>query len=114
MNKLLKIKNIFNEVVAVELSISKYNSGQLAVQLIEKETECPYLIATVNVPDIKVLLENQIIIKNYSENKGIIDFFIDNGLIKEDYNSFYVGHGGECCICKMTKKFMDLVENEME
>jgi len=114
MSKVLKIKNIFNEVVAVELSFSRYSCGQLAIQLVEKETKCPYLTATVNVSEIKALLPNQIIIKNYSENRGIIDFFVDNGLVKEDYGNFYVGHGSECCICTMTKEFMSLVQGEIE
>ena len=114
MSKVLKIKNIFNEVVTVELSFSRYSSGQLAIQIIEKETKCPYLTATVNVSEIKALLPNQIIIKNYSENRGVIDFFVENGLINKEYNSFYVGLGGECCICTMTKEFMSLVQDEIE
>ena len=109
MTKKFAIKNQYNnEITAVALIFSKYENNRLAIDLIEEETKCPYARGTINIPEIAVLLDNQIIIKNYSENEGMVDFFIDNELIKKDYSNFYVGHGGECCIVTMTDNLQAL------
>lgn len=98
----------------VFLKFGRYNNGRLAIEIISSKDYTPYARATVNVPEIGVLLDNQIIIKNYSENKDMIDFFVDNNLVEEDYGNFYIAHGSECCIATMTKEFMILVEDELE
>lgn len=110
MENKFTINTVLGTKQEVFLKFGKYDNGRHAIELIETEMHTPYARATVNTPEIACLLDNQIIIKNYSENKDMVDFFIENKLIEEDYGNFYVGHGGECCICKMTDKLQQLIK----
>jgi hypothetical protein len=48
------------------------------------------MTATVNLPD-EVLGEDEVIIKNYSENEGCLPFLISNGVVSPVER--WVGHG---------------------
>jgi hypothetical protein len=97
------INDVLDNKRKVFLKFGRYQGNdRLAIDIVDKESCNPYARATINTPEIAILNDNQIIIKNYSENKGMVDFFLDNELIEKDYGNFYVGHGGECCICTIT------------
>ena len=63
----------------VFLKRKKYSNGRTAIELIDAEDGCPVMTATVNIPDAH-LEKDEIIIKNYSENEGVLDFLIENGI----------------------------------
>lgn len=65
----------------VFLNITNYrNNGRKAIQLLDAEDGCPFMMVTVNVPEVE-LAEDEIIVKNYSENDGVLQFLIQNNLV---------------------------------
>lgn len=109
MENEFEIMDIFNEKHLVKLSFGYYDNDRLALNLVEVNTLCPYTTVTINMPKVNIS-KDQIIVKNYNENKGIIGFLLKNKLVKEDYNYFYVGLGGQCCICNITDKLKEFVD----
>jgi hypothetical protein len=65
----------------VSLEWSKYSSnGRIALQLIDAEDGSPIMTATVNIPDVP-LQSDEMIIKNYSENEGVLEFLQENKIV---------------------------------
>ena len=113
MSKVFVITNVFGEKKEVFLKFGKYPNERMAIDLIEKKTKEPYARVTINEPSIVLLDQVQMIVKNYSENEGMVDFLLANRLVKKEYSNFYVGFGGECCICEMTEELKGLVKEAM-
>lgn len=64
----------------VQLEFGKYSNGRTAIELIEAETGEPVLMATVNIPDAD-LKGREIVIKNYSENEGVLGFLLQHSIV---------------------------------
>lgn len=64
----------------VELVERFYANGRLAIELIDANDGCPVMVATVNLPEVP-LSEGEIIIKDYSENEGVLDFLQSEGIV---------------------------------
>ncbi len=65
----------------VFLRWSKYGSnGRTALELIDAEDGSPVMTATVNIPE-EHLEANEMIIKNYSENEGVLEFLQENKFV---------------------------------
>ena len=61
---------------------NKYHEGKgYRIDLIDADDGTPVAVATLNVPDIE-LESDEVIIKDYSENKGMHDALIKYGIIK--------------------------------
>ena len=65
--------------VTVYLQSRNYTSGNVRIDLIDARDHCPYMSVTVNVDGLD---ENEVAIKNYSENEGILDVLVDEGIVK--------------------------------
>ena len=65
--------------VTVYLQSRNYPSGNVRIDLIDARDHCPYMSVTVNIEGLD---ENEIAIKNYSENEGILDVLVDEGIVK--------------------------------
>ena len=75
-----------NEVIELELEITKYRNGQNAISLyFEGE---PYMTASV-AHDINIQ-NDEVIIKNYSENEGILEALIEAEIIDPEVTPFRV------------------------
>ncbi len=61
----------------VYLSFGAYRNGRTAIELLDANDGCPVMVATVNLDDV-TLSGNEIIIKDYSENEGVLDFLVQN------------------------------------
>lgn len=61
------------------VQIAQYANGRPAIQLCS-DTGAPEAMATCNLPDTKVP-DGHVLIKDWSENKGIMEDLIDNGVI---------------------------------
>jgi hypothetical protein len=59
-----------------------YANNRLALEILDCEDGIPVMVATVNIPEVP-LNEGEIIVKNYSENEGVLDFLQQNGLVGE-------------------------------
>lgn len=64
-----------------KLQFGRYPNGRTAIELVDYKTYEPIATATVNVPEI-VLAENEIIIKDYSENQGMFQALYNAGIVK--------------------------------
>lgn len=74
-----KLKTQYSEW-NVDLSWGQYSNGRRALELVDSEDGCPIMVATVNVPQAQ-LSEKETIIKDYSENEGVLQFLQENGIV---------------------------------
>ena len=77
------------------------DNGRKAITLIDQEDGMPFCTATINVPEIP-LQDDEVIIKNYSENAGILELLEEAGYIQDTGDIVYVGMA-EANICKLLK-----------
>lgn len=76
-----------NEIL--DVVIHKYGNGRPAIKLIDVDG-LPYATATINVPTL-VLADDEVVIKDYAENKGIYQSLVDAGVISEAKSTITVG-----------------------
>ena len=65
-------------VVRVELG--KYANGRIRINLIDNSDNQPYATATTNLPEV-LLLDNEVFVKDYSENEGVLEFLTTNNIV---------------------------------
>jgi hypothetical protein len=88
MNYKLKIHY---STYTVSLRWSKYNSnGRTALELIDAEDGFPVMVATVNIPD-EHLEPDEIIIKDYAENQGVLEFLHENNIVGPVIRTVHTG-----------------------
>jgi hypothetical protein len=98
--KLIKMK-VFNfkspftgEDLSVMVNVRSYNNGRPALELLEEDMTyglTPYAVATVNLPDV-LLQPNEVLIKDYAENEGILQFLVDNNIVVPTQNGVQSGY----------------------
>ena len=91
----------------VEILAGRYSNNRLALSLGDPNTGELWTVATVNIPD--EVLGDEIILKNWSENEGILDFFIQNGLSENTGREIHIGYV-VANVVKITKKLKDIIE----
>ena len=65
----------------LSVEMTRYaGNDRRAIQLIDMEDGYPYCMATVNLPGAD-LSDNEVAIKNWSENEGILECLQANGVI---------------------------------
>jgi hypothetical protein len=65
------------------LEFSKYTSGdRKAMVILDPVTHETICIPTVNIPEAK-LAKNEILIKDWSENEGVLQTLVENGIVKD-------------------------------
>lgn len=69
---------------------ARYGNGRVALTLDEIGTYDPIAVVTVNLPDVP-LEEGEIIIKNWSENEGILKAMFNAGWISESKRQVKTG-----------------------
>lgn len=75
----------------VYLYKSKYQNNQTSLQIINKSNNDPLLTASVCVPGLN-LKNDELVIKNYSENEGILEFLIENKIAELTDRSVQIGY----------------------
>lgn len=81
-------KTIWFNNEPLTLSFQKYYNGQNALQLNDNEG-FPYMKASVALDNgndkevIALLMEDHVAIKNWSENTGILEILVNEGIISE-------------------------------
>jgi len=70
--------------------ITKYANDRIAIQLFDVEDNSSVATASINLPDIK-LEKDEVIIKDYSENKGLLQVLLDAGIVEKTGKSANVG-----------------------
>lgn len=76
-----------------------YNNGRIALELVNVKNDEPVLVATVNVPEVDIE-KDEVVIKNYSENEGILEVMVKAKIISEPIRFITTGHTSSP-ICKL-------------
>ncbi len=80
------------ETYELEVHLLKYqNNKRPAIELIDKEDGSSFIIATINIPEHPIR-NNEVIIKNYSENEGILEALIDAKIISKPIEYVQTGY----------------------
>ena len=64
----------------VRIQLGKYANGRTRINLVDNSDNEPYCTATTNLPEV-LLLDNEVFIKDYSENVGVLDFLTKNNIV---------------------------------
>lgn len=88
---------IFWKNETLKVKIVKYPNGNNAIFILD-EYGIPYAKASVN-PDV-ILESDEVAIKNWSENKGILDVLVNAKIISEPYRVIQCGYEA-AHICKL-------------
>jgi len=64
------------------LSFCCYGNDRTAIRLLDVADGSPVAVATVNIPEAE-LGDNEVIIKDYSENEGILDSLVAAGVVQD-------------------------------
>lgn len=65
-----------------ELKFGQYGNGRTAIQLIDKKDRDLVAVATVNMEN-DPLEADEVFIKDYSENEGMLQALINAGIVKD-------------------------------
>jgi hypothetical protein len=87
--KTYKLNTPYSQYTVI-LSGGSYANGRQAIRIVDAEDGSPVMTATVNLPEVP-LEQDEVIIKNYSENEGCLPFLITNGVVSSVER--WVGHG---------------------
>lgn len=82
------------------------NGGTTALCLRCADTGEPFMDITTNIPDID-LEDDELLIKNYSENEGVLEFLISNKLVEDTGRRISNGFV-EIPVVKMTEELKKL------
>ena len=78
----------------------RYGTGNTAIRLLDSNNN-PYTTCTINLPDMD-LETNQVAVKNYSENEGMLDALLKAEIVQEPLR--FVRSGSTVIpICNLTK-----------
>jgi len=95
-------KSPYGSEYNLSLTFAKYQNGQTAIQLFDMVDGMPYATATVCVED-DLLKEEEVAIKNYSENTGILEALIDAGIVDHPHAFIQSSHV-KIPVCKLLSK----------
>lgn len=73
---------LYGTTVPISLQIGKYANGHNSIQMIDMTDGFLYTTASVSVPD---LVDNEVGIKNYSENEGVLEFLLENNIVEQPH-----------------------------
>ena len=75
-----------------ELKMSRYTENdRIALRLDDVNNGSPIATVTVNLPDEKLECD-EVFIKDYSKNEGMLDTLLDNGVIEQPIGWVQSGH----------------------
>jgi hypothetical protein len=78
----------------------KYRQGdRTALELVDHKTGEPVAMATVNIPE-EPIEKDEVIIKNWSENEGILQALIKGGIISKPIRETKTGYA-TAYVCKL-------------
>jgi hypothetical protein len=78
------------QTYSVTVKLGKYANGRTLIQILDFEDGSLYATATVNIDDV-LLADNEVLIKDYSENEGMLDFLTKNNIVTPTPNGVQSG-----------------------
>jgi len=88
--KLLRV-NLFGTVYDTVFDVQRYSNGRPALQLLTDDAEMePFGMLTCNLPGVP-LEDNEVIIKNWSENEDIVKAALASGYFEDTGMRIHTG-----------------------
>jgi len=81
-------KTPYGEDIRVTVQREQYHKGGIALEMIMEPDGEPYTTCTKWIPGLK---EDEVAVKNYSENEGVLDFLVRNKIIEKPHRQEQVG-----------------------
>ena len=75
------------------------SNNRQAIRLVDAETGEPYLVATVNIPEVDIQ-EDEVLIKDHSENAGILAALESAGVVRSTGQYIATGYV-HVTVCKL-------------
>lgn len=75
----------------VNIKCAKYGNGRVGLQLMAANSGEPVAVATVNIPS-EELSDGEVIIKDYSENEGVLAFLQGEGIVGDVIREISTGY----------------------
>lgn len=88
----------------------RYDNGRPALQLIDAGDGSPIATATINLPD-EPLGRNQVFIKDYSENEGMLAALVAAGVVEPTGQTVRSGYV-EVPVCELLPPFREATRVE--
>lgn len=82
--------------VECDVAFCQYENGRTAIQLTEDGS--PFAVATINDPSVD-LRDGHVLIKNYSENSGMVQALHDAGVVHPLYQHPIGKFGADAWVC---------------
>lgn len=105
MNKFLHCKTKYINELGL-ITKHKYPNGRMALAMDSVEG-FPLIKITVNCDDV-TLEPDEIIVKSYSENEGLLDWLLIEGLVENTNKVVTVGWES-CAVVRITDKLWSLI-----
>ena len=80
----------FGHKRSITVKVDRYLNNRIALQLNDAIDGQPYAVATVNMPEV-LLADNEVLIKDYSENEGMMDFLTKYNIVTPTQNGIQSG-----------------------
>lgn len=85
----------------------KYENGRTAIRLVDDKDGSPIATATINLPG-EWVAENQVLIKDYSENSGMAKALLDAGVVANEVGRLAIGpFGAEVAVMEIAESMED-------
>lgn len=85
-----------------DVKFHNYSNGRIAIQLVIAEPPHePMAVATLNIPS-EPMAPDEVIIKDYSENAGMVDALIKAGVIYHPHRYVSSGWVSKIPVCGLT------------
>ncbi|MDD5065006.1 MAG: hypothetical protein PHQ35_09665 [Phycisphaerae bacterium] len=86
-------------------NVAHYSNKRTAIVLTDSEDGSPIATATVNIPEEKIE-PDEIIVKDYSENEGMLKALTDVGIVIKVVRMVSTGYV-ECPVCKVNLELLN-------
>lgn len=84
-----------------------YSNNRKAIRLIDGDSGEPIATATVNLPAVE-LAENEVVVKDYSENQGMYVALLDAGIVHPELEMYDLTFPGtRVAECRLTDKALN-------
>lgn len=88
-----------------KVEVCRYSDNdRIAIKLVDDETYEPIAVATINVPEVE-LAKGVVVIKNYSENEGMLIALRNAGIVEEVIGEISLGFV-TAPVCKLSGEFL--------
>jgi hypothetical protein len=79
---MMKYQTPYGDEAVVYIKRGTYSNGGTSLSLIDAVDHCPFANCTINMVGLE---HDELAIKNYSENEGMLDFLLKEGIVERPH-----------------------------